>query len=457
MATCFREEGEIRTVPCNVSGCQFASHIYGVWNTHVILHLYVQTFGKANAAIFIGEPRSWVYNRQQDTLTPPIAILRAVGSAVIWLRTQYPAVEYDYSLAYSFPPNFPHHIKDRGPPENELPKVEDVMSYVVTHNFLHVIRLSVPELWELDDGNSNEPHNEEAANDENNLFHSTARDTPAAAASHDIDYRRQALHDVDMREHEAPLGDVPRHLVYANENPRNPALQPAPVPSDAPSTASAGANVSATSARTTRRRWDEAPSNQSNAPGCTSTPTGKTATTMQGQSEEAQPTSGARNEAKPCHKSWHRHNNINEPCPMCELAEISRQRSSPLIFEGLADAPSDQADDAGDDDVIIEEAMLADDAHDDDTASHVSDESFGEIDKHLDYEPEDGKASPAIIEDATTTANEGILNVAMEVGTETAEHHWMTIRIKRSAARPANGANCSTVFCTLATYVNEPT
>ena len=65
--------------------------------------------------------------------------------------------------------------------------------------------------------------------------------------------------------------------------------------------------------------------------------------------------------------------------------------------------------------------MLADDARDDDTASHVSDESFGEIDKHLDYEPEDGKASPAIIEDATTTANEGILNVAMEVGTEATE------------------------------------
>ena len=110
---------------------------------------------RADAAIHIGGPREWVYDKRQDTYTPPTSIMRAVGSAVIWLRTRFPSASYDYSLAYVFPNNFPHHIRHLGPPDNEMPKVEDVMPHTATHALLDIIRLPDPLLQQLGNDGDN--------------------------------------------------------------------------------------------------------------------------------------------------------------------------------------------------------------------------------------------------------------------------------------------------------------
>lgn len=103
IVTCFREDSEIQDIHCLFEDCEFAAHIYGVWNTHMILHQYVRTLGNDRASIFLGEPREWVYDAQAGTYTPPLAILRAVGSAVIWLRSRHPQIEVNYAFDYDFP------------------------------------------------------------------------------------------------------------------------------------------------------------------------------------------------------------------------------------------------------------------------------------------------------------------------------------------------------------------
>ena len=135
---------------------------------HFILHQYVRTLGTVNVAIYIGEPREWTYDQHQDTYTPPTHILRAVGSAVIWMRARFPSINYDYSFAYDFPTNFPHHARHPRPPDDEMPKVEDVVPYTAARRLLDIIRLPDALLQQL--GNDDDQAaNVEVVNEEANV------------------------------------------------------------------------------------------------------------------------------------------------------------------------------------------------------------------------------------------------------------------------------------------------
>ena len=82
----FREERAITTETCPVAACSFRTHIYAMWNVHRTIHRYLCFFAKGTQNIYLGEVSKWTYNSQDDTLTPPIDILRTYGSCARWIH-----------------------------------------------------------------------------------------------------------------------------------------------------------------------------------------------------------------------------------------------------------------------------------------------------------------------------------------------------------------------------------
>ena len=397
--TCFREDKEIKVVHCPFDDCDFAAHIYGVWNVHTILHQYVRTLGNDRASIFLGEPRDWIYNAQADTYTPPLAILRAVGSAVIWLRSRHPEIEIDYAFDYEFPAQFPRSLRRPGPRRAELPKIEDIMPFLPEENFVEIAPLTIDEIREkvrerrLLQQVADRPARQaprEAATQPPPLRHpfgEAARETPAAASvapPQDVDYRLPTPRDVDMRtpSQQGPISQ--RMLSRALAEDRDQTARAAHDLNVALSTAFAGASVSSDvgadgNAVEQRVRWGDV--------------TDETAAQMVAETEEAALPPPAplvvHNMVIPCKKRWHRHTSRDEPCKQCDRVELAREKRKARLAAAAeaetTDASAATTIDLQADDVEVDETLLADDAGDD-TASHVSDETFEEIDQQLAYD-----------------------------------------------------------------------
>ena len=106
------------------------------------------------------------------------------------MRARFPSINYDYSFAYEFPTHFPHHARHSGPPDDEMPKVEDVVPYAATRRLLDIIRLPDTLLQQL--GNDDEQAaNVEVVNEEVNVAQPMAQHGAASNVAHDDNYRRQ--------------------------------------------------------------------------------------------------------------------------------------------------------------------------------------------------------------------------------------------------------------------------
>ena len=198
----------------------------------------------------------------------------------------------------------------------------------------------------------------------------------AANVAHDNNHRRQPPVDTHAAEAESPR-------VFTGDR------------SDAPpSTATAGdeltaisSDMSITTTSASTARWaDETPELFEALSQATALPTTTvalaTSQSAPDTTEEALPPFVVHNTAEPCRIRWHHHTNQDEPCQMCAATDTVQQRASPKM-----DAPNEDGDQAREGSTAKEEEMVVDEAGADETASHLSDESFSDIDRQLAYDP----------------------------------------------------------------------
>ena len=150
VGTVFREDKEIKTRRCNVGNCYFRSHVFAIWNTHVIFHEYLKAFAQGTPRIFLGELSKWVYDGEKDTFQPPLGILRLLGSAFRWLQRHKPHCKIEYAFQYEFPADHAQRVRRFEPPPQNLPLMEDVDLFLDNHPFETAMTLTLAQLNELE-------------------------------------------------------------------------------------------------------------------------------------------------------------------------------------------------------------------------------------------------------------------------------------------------------------------
>ena len=206
-----------------------------------------------------------------------------------------------------------------------------------------------------------------------------ARENPAAAnvdAPQDVDYRLPPLRDVDMRTTgpSAPISQ--RMLSRALAGDRDQAARAAHDTSVVLSTASASVSVSTETATDScapeqRVRWVDVRDEATNQMVVNAEPTSSAHSTQYGGT---------------MHQALASPHQPRRAVQAMSVVARSKQRRKPLTTRAeLEAAAATLAAEKADNDVEIDETLLADDAGDD-TASQVSDETFEEIDQQLVYD-----------------------------------------------------------------------
>ena len=105
MITRFREDYPILPMRCTVESCEYHHHIYAIWQTHNILHMWAKRmkipFFHARP-IYLGPLHEWKYDHQHDFLMPPPRILHALVTAVRGLRRLDPDQTFTLDFRYQY-------------------------------------------------------------------------------------------------------------------------------------------------------------------------------------------------------------------------------------------------------------------------------------------------------------------------------------------------------------------
>lgn len=147
--TAFREDAEITMVHCPVPGCDWKTHIYSIWNAHVIMHTFLKSFSKDGKRVYLGELSEWHYCPSRDQLTPPIGLLRIIGS--MWTHFQNCGVltTAEPCWAYEVPPNFPQHTRLHANARLSI-TLEELSPSLVNNLFFDVLHLPLHILDSMD-------------------------------------------------------------------------------------------------------------------------------------------------------------------------------------------------------------------------------------------------------------------------------------------------------------------